>query len=210
MRRRRIGYTILVGIGLLLASGCQSGNTRTTRVAGFPPAHLTQESYPMALGEQIVLVAAIDDRAATPPATTTPAASGPTSRPATAANGKPSYTAPGAAFQKMGVLLAVAAPGATSGTAGTGKEAAESRISASTAAALGAPALGAPQPRTLGAVVGQPGLQRGFASGLGFARQQTIFTPRANPLSGSTGRCNELVRTGFFPNGAACHAFFKR
>jgi hypothetical protein len=62
----------------------------------------------------------------------------------------------------------------------------------------------------LSAVVSQPGLQRGFAAGLGFARLPNILTSRANPMTGPNGRCAELVRAGLFANEAMCRRFFGR
>jgi len=93
-----------------------------------------------------------------------------------------------------------------------GKEAAESRVTPVARNTLGPvtgiPSLGAPQPRTLNAVVGQPGLQQGFALGLGLAPAHNLFTRQFNPLSGPGGRCQELVNAGFFSNASACQSHF--
>lgn len=122
------------------------------------------------------------------------------------------YTAPGRPIQKLALLamLTAAVPDTSPGNAA--KQASESAVSASRSslASTGISGLGAPQPRTLTAIVGQPGLQRGFAIGLGPARRDNVFTPRANPLTGPNGRCQELVRSGFFRDATACQQFFGR
>jgi len=120
------------------------------------------------------------------------------------------YTSPRGNIRQLALLtLLSATPGeATRGSAA--KDAAEASLPAGgiTSVSGGIASLGAPQPRTLAAVVGQPGLQRGYAAGLGFARPVNLFTPRANPLTGPNGRCQELIRAGFFPNAAACKQYF--
>jgi len=47
-------------------------------------------------------------------------------------------------------------------------------------------------------------------AGLGFARRDNLLTPRANPLTGPNGRCQDLVRAGLFSNAAACRQFFNQ
>lgn len=142
------------------------------------------------------------------PTTTAPAAAAAT-QPAAQASSQPvPYTSPRGGIRQLALLTLLAA-----GPSGPGhsaaKEAAESSLSASSLVASGGiTSLGAPQPRTLAAVVSQPGLQRGYAAGLGFARTTNIFTPRANPLTGPNGRCQELIRAGFFPNATACQRYF--
>ncbi len=127
------------------------------------------------------------------------------------------YTAPGAAIRQA-TLLAMAIPKSEADTAlavaGGGKELAESMLGTSTAAAtpsvFGRPGLTAPQPTVAGAVVSRPGLQEGPASGIGFASPFNILTPQVNPLSGPMGRCNDLVRAGFFGgNNANCVRHFR-
>jgi hypothetical protein len=61
----------------------------------------------------------------------------------------------------------------------------------------------------INAVVGQPGLQQGFAANLGFVRRNNILNPRPNPMSGTNGRCGDLTRAGFFRNQAECERYFK-
>jgi hypothetical protein len=151
-----------------------------------------------------VRLAADGDRPATP----APAAAAATQPAQQAATQPVPYTSPRGGIRQLALLTLLAA-----GPSGPGhsaaKEAAESSLSASSlVAGSGIASLGAPQPRTLTAVVSQPGLQRGFAAGLGFARPTNIFTPRANPLTGPNGRCQELIRAGFFPNATACQRYF--
>jgi len=122
------------------------------------------------------------------------------------------YTSPRGNIRQLALLtLLGATPGVdTQGSAA--KDAAEASLAARSATSVsgGIASLGAPQPRTLAAVVGQRGLQRGYAAGLGFARPVNLFTPQANPLTGPNGRCQQLIRAGFFPNAAACQKYFGR
>ncbi|MBN1492441.1 MAG: hypothetical protein JXA69_21190 [Phycisphaerae bacterium] len=155
--------------------------------------------HPIEAGSDVVLAADVEGASGI--------ASQPTSRPAK----RPAYTAPASTIQQLSLVTILAAPSAAVRSAGAGREAGESSLSSPTGLSGGGLAgLGAPQPRTLTAVVGQPGLQRGFAAGLGFARPDNVFTPRANPLSGPTGRCQELVRVGFFQTQSACEHHFRR
>ena len=112
----------------------------------------------------------------------------------------------------MDFLSVAATSVAMSGRLAGGKEAAESSVSASGSGTLGgvmgAAGLGAPQPRTLNAIVGQPGLQQGFAVGLGLVPSYNLFTPQIIPLTGPGGRCEELVNAGFFPSVSACQCYF--
>jgi len=152
---------------------------------------------------------------ATPPApgtaTATTAPADTTSRPATEPAGPTGYTAPGIPFRGLDLAISSAALGATADTLGAGKEASES-IALSSDGVLGQTGLTAPPTMVADAVVGRPGLQRGPATGLGFASPvNNIFTPRVNPASGPNGRCAELARAGFF-NGdrTACERHFRR
>ena len=134
----------------------------------------------------------------------------PTTQPTAAPATQPlPYTSPRGDIRQLAflALLGAATPGPEQNSAA--KEASEAGLAAARGlTAGGAASLAAPQPRTLAAVVGQAGLQRGFAAGLGFARTPNIFTPQANPLSGPNGRGQELIRAGFFPNQAACNRYF--
>ncbi|MCH7704720.1 MAG: hypothetical protein IIB61_06380 [Planctomycetes bacterium] len=127
------------------------------------------------------------------------------------------YTAPGEAIRQA-ALLAMAIPKSDADTTladdGGGKELAESLLGTSTTRAtpsvFGSPGLTAPQPTVAGAVVSRPGLQEGPASGIGFASPFNILTPQVNPLSGPMGRCNDLVRAGFFGgNNDTCVGHFR-
>ena len=122
----------------------------------------------------------------------------------------PPYTVPGPRFRQLAVLaVGVAAFGISDGT-GSGKEAAESQISGSSISVVGRPGLSAPPPRVNSAIVGRPGLQQGFAAGLGPARDRNIFTVRMNALSGPNGRCQDLVNAGFFSGSrAGCETHFR-
>jgi hypothetical protein len=110
------------------------------------------------------------------------------------------------------VGISAVASGALAGA----KEASESNLAAFQGApaysgvlsGVGIPQLGVPQPLTLNAVVGQAGLQRGLAAGLGFVRANNLLTPRVNPMTGVNGQCGVLVRAGLFPNLTACRRYF--
>lgn len=122
------------------------------------------------------------------------------------------YTVPGTQAQQLAALaLGITALGTGADVSGAGREVAESGIGVGQAA-LGRPGLTAPQPRVASAVVGRPGLQQGFAAGLGFASSdRNIFTARMNPLSGPNGRCQDLASTGFFGGSrSACESHFRR
>jgi len=134
-----------------------------------------------------------------PEATTQPAAT-------TQATG---YTTPRGSIRQLAFLALLGAATAGPGEADTAREASEGSLaSAQSLTVGGASSLAAPQPRTLAAVVSQSGLQRGMAVGLGFSRTPNIFSRQANPLTGPNGKCQELVKAGFFPNAAACQKFF--
>ncbi len=122
----------------------------------------------------------------------------------------PPYTVPGPRYRQLAVLaVGVAAFGINDGT-GSGKEAGESQISGSSISVVGRPGLSAAPPRVNSAIVGRPGLQQGFAAGLGPAGDRNIFTIRANPLSGPNGRCQDLVNAGFFSGSrAGCETHFR-
>jgi hypothetical protein len=136
----------------------------------------------------------------------------PTTQPTTAATTQPvAYTSPRGNIRQLAflALLGAAGTGSTEGT--VAKDASEAGLASARAlTAGGAASLAAPQPRTLAAVVGQSGLQKGYAAGLGFSRTPNIFTAQANPLSGPNGRGQELINAGFFPNAAAYNRFFKK
>jgi hypothetical protein len=137
--------------------------------------------------------------ASTPPAVvTTQPASQPVSR---------RYTQPSVATRRivLGKVEAVGAPVTGSGTAA--RQASEAKVSASSLSTAGAAGLAAAQPRTITAVNSIPGIQRGYAAGLGFAGRQNVLTWQRNPADRP---CRDLVRAGFFPNLAACRGRFKR
>jgi hypothetical protein len=120
------------------------------------------------------------------------------------------YTAPGTQVQRMTLLaLGISAFG-TADASGQGKEVSESMMMlASSGQAPGR--LGLTGTSSITDVAGvRLGLQQGFATGIGLAdRDRNIFTARANPLSGSTGRCQDLISAGFFNRDrAACESHF--
>ncbi len=120
------------------------------------------------------------------------------------------YTAPGARYQQFAIQAVSVAAFGISDVSGSGREAAESQIMSPTAI-VGRPGLSAPPPTVTNAIVGRPGLQQGFAAGLGPASDRNIFTARMNPLSGTNGRCQDLINAGFFNRDrAACETHFRR
>lgn len=120
------------------------------------------------------------------------------------------YTEPGERVRQQTLL---ATGNATTNTAsdsnvpGTGREASEALAS------VGRPGLTAPQPGggpSL-AITSRPGLQEGPATGLGIVSPFNILTPQMNLLSGTMGRCNDLVMAGFFGGSIAnCEIHFGR
>ena len=135
-----------------------------------------------------------------------------TSQPSTTPTSRSAYTAPRAPFQSM-EFIATALSAAALGRTTAGKEAAEAGVAAGQSGLTGitgAPGLAAPQARTLEAVVGQPGLQRGFAVGFGLMPSQNIFTRTFNPITGPNGGCQALVSAGFFASPTACRAQIRR
>jgi hypothetical protein len=186
---------------LLLIVGCAPMDRLFYR----PALHYTVPSHD---SEARFVLASYTAPPAPGTATTATALAGTTSRPATQPT---AYTAPGGAFRRLDLAIGSAALGATADTLGAGKEASES-IALSSEGVLGQTGLTAPPTMMADAVVGRPGLQRGPATGLGFASPvNNIFTPRVNPASGPNGRCAELARAGFF-NGdrAACERNFRK
>lgn len=120
------------------------------------------------------------------------------------------YTEPGERVRQQTLLASGNATNDTvsdSNLPGTGREASEAL------AAVGRPGLTAPQPG-VGlslAISSRPGLQEGPAAGLGFASPFNILTPQMNLLSGTMGRCNDLVMAGFFGGSIAnCELHFGR
>lgn len=87
------------------------------------------------------------------------------------------------------------------GSGVTARQASEASVSASSLSATGTAGLAAPQPRTLTTVNSIPGIQRGYAAGLGFANRQNILTWQRNPADRP---CQDLVRAGFFPSVGMC------
>lgn len=201
-----LNRAILAGcLPLLLSLGCQHQAALLFHRSAINPSRGIEQRHALLVADS-----------ATPSATTTRPAS--TDQPATQAastrpTGRVPYTVPGTRAQQLGLLAALALSSAAPNVTSAGKEVSQSGVA--TAAALGSPlsgsglaGLGAPQPRTLTAVVGQPGLQRGLATGLGFVRVSNLLAPRPNPLTGPAGRCAELTGAGLFPNQSACQQYF--
>lgn len=134
----------------------------------------------------------------------------PATQPTTPATTQPvPYTSPRGNIRQLAFLAMLGAARTGSPEGAAAREASEASLaSARSLTAGGASSLAAPQPRTLAAVVGQSGLQRGTAASLGPSRTPNILTARTNPLSGPNGKCQELIRAGFFPNAAACNKYF--
>jgi len=186
----RIRNRTILGIATL--AGCVLG-AAGCRTAGTPAMHAIPASR--------VRLAAAEE---TP--TSHPAATAPTSRPAP----RLSYTSPSLRVQQMDLMAMVATASVSSAQPMLGdRDAAEART-ISGGSVSGAAALGAPQPRTINAVVGQPGLHRGYASGFGPVPRNNLFTRNVIPLTGPGGRCDDLVRTGFFKSAADCITFFNK
>jgi len=187
------------GCGLLI-SGCHSGG-----IFYCPP-----QLAACAVGDNHVrLASAVGDQDGLP-SRSAPAQDKPTTRPAA----KRPYTTPTPRVQGMSFLTLAAASAVVGHTLAGGREAAESQVYApgldATGGVVGAAGLGAPQARTLNAIVGQPGLQQGFAIGLGLASPHNLFTRDIIRVSGENGRCRDLVRAGFFSSVSACECHFRR
>ncbi len=126
-------------------------------------------------------------------------AAAPASRPTSA----PTYTAPGPMYQMIS-MAGTTVYGSMPQLTGAGKEISES-VSLASASVIGRPGLAAAPPTFSGAIIGRPGIQRGPATGLGFGSPtHNIFRASFNPMSGSSGRCSDLARAGFF--GGSCTA----
>lgn len=114
------------------------------------------------------------------------------------------YTAPGAAVRQAALAALALTTSNTSQTTmdSGGRELSEAMSAGSGSAnagnVLGATGLAAPVATVAGVVVSRPGLQEGAASGLGFVSSFNILTPQLNPLSGTMGRCQDLINAGFF------------
>lgn len=133
------------------------------------------------------------------------------------------YTGPSAATRIAAIFAAIALASIEdngNGAGGVADGSDGSRELAESMSVVGRPGLTAPQPNGGGrtgtlrggaefgpgvadGVGGRPGLQEGPAAGIGFASQFNILTPQVSPLSGPMGRCNELVRAGFFRGSEA-------
>lgn len=88
------------------------------------------------------------------------------------------------------------------GSGGVARQASEAKVSASSLSTSGAAGLAAPQPGGgKGPVFTIPGIQRGYAAGLGFARQQNVLTWQRNPADRP---CQDLIRAGFLPGAGMC------
>lgn len=225
---RLVPWIAVLSVAVLATSGCQS-SSRIFYLAGATPAGVIEQptltlaaeegelpkpneqaqtrSSAAATPDQPAAAGSVNNSAtATQPAAE--AALPPATQPAVALP----YTAPGPGVRQLSFMAVLASAPASPGVHGAGREVSEAGLSSTSASSLatGAAGLSAPQARTLTAVVGQPGLQRGLAAGLGFARRDNLLTPRANPLTGPNGRCQDLVRAGLFSNAAACRQFFNQ
>lgn len=143
------------------------------------------------------------------PATTTT----PPTAPPTAPTTRPAYSAPSAAVRALTFSSVIGSMDTTSDIAGASRAFAESAVApgmADGAAATGRTGLTAPQTLATSSVTGRPGLIRGSVTGLSYAaRNNTIFTPMVNPLTGTNGRCRQLVNAGFFSSASACQQRFR-
>ncbi len=111
------------------------------------------------------------------------------------------YTAPSDATRRMVLGKVKTAGAAVIGSSNAARQASEAKVSASSLLTTGAAGLAAPQPRTIITVNSIPGIQRGYAAGLGFAGRQNVLTWQRNPADRP---CQELVRAGFFPSVGMC------
>ncbi len=93
------------------------------------------------------------------------------------------------------------------GSAPTARTASEATVSASNPPVIGLPGQRATPPITNGVIGNIPGIQRGYAAGLGFAGRQNVLTWQRNPTDRP---CQDLVRAGFFPNLAGCNGKMRR
>lgn len=110
------------------------------------------------------------------------------------------YTTPSEPYRQILFAVIASSVGLVEKQA-SAKDAAESTV-ATVSGRIGRLGLTAPPTRLAGRVTSRPGLQDGPATGLGFAPAgRNVFTPQFNPLSGPSGRCQELARAGFF-NGS--------
>jgi len=169
----------------------------------------------MVLSEGPVIAAAVELREG-PSATTTrpdPGKAVVQSRPATQPAGVQAYSSPSTSVRTMS-FLTVAATSAIASLSPTGaREASESAVSAASLRSIGpigAPSLGAPQARTVNAIVGQPGLWRGYANSFGLVPSNNLFTRNVIRLTGPGGRCQDLVNAGFFSSISQCENYFRR
>jgi hypothetical protein len=145
---------------------------------------------PIALGQQ----------AATRPSTPTTRRAPATQRSSTRPARRLPYTAPGGSFRGVGGAVVRGVGAASMGQLdAAAQEASQSSVAGSRAIGAGAPGLSAPQALSANAVVGQPGIQRGLAIGLGPLPQQNIFTRSINPITGPGGACSQLSGAGFSP-----------
>lgn len=88
------------------------------------------------------------------------------------------------------------------GSGGVARQASEAKVSASSLSTSGAAGLAAPQPGVgKGPVLTIPGIQRGYAVGLGFANRQNVLTWQRNPADRP---CQDLIRAGFLPGAGVC------
>jgi len=207
MRPVRMGRWTLGGLAILVVSGCQQTTGDIFYRAGRSHVHVASP-------RPYVELAAHSESASESGPTTLPVATVP--RPTSGPTPSALYTAPGAGTRQLSYATLVGASAVASSIVAGAKEASESSLAGLQGAGgypgvlsgVGIPQLGAPQPLTMNAVVGQAGLQRGLAAGLGFVRVNNLLAPRANPMTGANGQCGVLVRAGLFPNQTACRRYF--
>ncbi len=209
--------SVLSILAAISTAGCQSAQRifyrpATPRVAYQQPTFIlaSEMGAPIdSAGKPLELVQASDPDSKNSTLTATenaiPAAA-PASRPTTA----PTYTAPGPMYQMIS-MAGTTVYGSMPQLTGAGKEISES-VSLASASVIGRPGLATSPPTFAGAIIGRPGIQRGPATGLGFGSPtNNIFQARFNPMSGSTGRCGDLARAGFFGGSTtACQQHFQQ
>jgi len=204
--KSNVTKSLVAMVGLsCLAGGCQSGG-----IFYEPSAAITQFStddlstdhlFPddRVADDHIILAAEFAQQPAK-------AAASQPARPASQPAKKKSYTAPGSPMQKLTFLAVVGASMAAADVVSEGREAAENSLGRANLQSSLAPAGQGIAGSTTLLSVGKRGLLTGPSLGGGLSRN--IFSPGRNPLTGPTGRCQDLVRVGFFSNATACRNYF--
>lgn len=117
------------------------------------------------------------------------------------------YTVPGVVYR--GLQFASAVVIGMVETQGAGREVSESLIF-SPEGATGQLGLTAPPATVDGVLVTRRGLQGGGSFALGKGTSNNIFQAQANPLSGPSGRCQDLTQAGHFGSVHACETTLGR